>query len=376
MSCFDIWKVRSPVLGFGRGSKWRDPMLETSVFSSSSSSNEFDKVLPLAGRLLQSARQQCTSRHLRILFPEGDDDRIRLAAAKILDAYRTLSVTLISSSPSKHSALREAYPADRLAIINPDDAPDAEDMAQVYMRLRPNAPEGIARRMARKPLYLSGLLLRSGKVDAMVAGVTCPTARVIEAATLTLGLEQGITVPSSFFIMQTGDPVRSPFLFADCAVNVSPSAEELAAIGVASARSWKTLSGQVPRVAFLSFSTHGSANHPEARRIREAASLAARQCPDFHFEGELQADAALCPRVAALKTRVGSAVAGQANVLVFPDLNAANIGYKLVQQFGQATALGPFLQGFTHPISDLSRGATVDEIVDTAIVTASQATLH
>jgi phosphate acetyltransferase len=351
-------------------------MLETSFFSPSAGGGKLEDVPFLGGGVLQSARERCASRHLRILFPEGDDERIRLAAARILDGYRTLSVTLMSSSRSKHSALREAYPTDRLAILNPEEAPNAEDMAQVYMRLRPNAPEGIALRMARKPLYLSGLLLRSGQVDAMVAGVSCPTARVIEAATLTLGLGQGITVPSSFFIMQAGDPTQSPFLFADCAVNISPSSEELAAIAVASARSWKTLSGQVPRVAFLSFSTHGSANHPEARRIREAATLAARQCPEYHFEGELQADAALCPRVAALKTRAGSEVAGRANVLVFPDLNAANIGYKLVQQFGRATALGPFLQGFTHPISDLSRGATVDEIVDTAIVTASQATLH
>ena len=326
--------------------------------------------------LLDAARKRCADKPLRVLFPEGDDQRIRCAAARILDAYPRLSVTLMSAHRNNHTALKSTYPPHRLAILNLEDAAHAEEMAQVYTSLRPDTPSSIARRMARKPLYLSGLMLKAGQVDAMVAGVTCPTARVIEAAMLTLGLGQGIAVPSSFFIMQPAEEARSPYLFADCAVNVSPSAEELAAIGVASARSWQKLSGEVPRVAFLSFSTHGSANHPEARRIREAANLAAQQCPDYHFEGEIQADAALCPRVASLKTRGKSEVSGRANVLVFPDLNAANIGYKLVQQFARATALGPFLQGFTHPVSDLSRGATVDEIVDTAVMTASQATLH
>ena len=326
--------------------------------------------------MLEVARKRCAGRPLRVLFPEGDDERIGCATARILDDFPTLSVTLMSSDRNNHAALRSAYPSHRLAIINPEAETHADEMAQVYSGLRPDTPANIARRMARKPLYLSGLMLKAGHVDAMVAGATCPTARVIEAAMLTLGLGQGITVPSSFFIMQPADQAEAPYLFADCAVNVSPSADELAAIGVASARSWQTLSGQVPRVAFLSFSTHGSANHPQARRIREAARLAAAQCPDFHFEGEIQADTALCPRVAAMKTRGGSEVSGRANVLVFPDLNSANIGYKLVQQFAKATALGPFLQGFTHPVSDLSRGATINEIVDTAIMTASQATLH
>jgi phosphate acetyltransferase len=326
--------------------------------------------------LLEAAKRRCETQELHIVFPEGDDDRIRRAAAQLLERYPSVRVTLLAGDSGVHEALRRSYPTQRLAIINPENAPLAEEMASVYTSVRPDTAEAIARRVARKPLYLSGLLLRSGLVDAMVAGVTCPTARVIEAAMLTLGLGQGIAVPSSYFIMQPTGPQSAPFLFADCAVNISPTADELAAIGVASARSWHALTGAQPRVAFLSFSTHGSANHPEARRIREAAKLAATQCPGFHFEGELQADAALCPRVASIKTRSAGEVAGQANVLVFPDLNAANIGYKLVQQFGGARALGPFLQGFTRPVSDLSRGATVEEIVDTALLTASQATLH
>lgn len=325
---------------------------------------------------MEAARQRCLERPARLVFPEGDDERVRRATARILDAYPSLSVTLISDGASDHQALCDAYPSPRLNVLSLASATKIEEMADAYARGRPETTMGIARRVARKPLYLSGLLLKSGEADAMVAGVTCPTARVIEAAMLTLGLGQGITVPSSYFIMQPASAMAAPYLFADCAVNVSPSTEELAAIGVASARSWHTLTGTQPRVAFLSFSTKGSASHPDVRRVRDAANLAATQCPDYHFEGELQADAALCPRVAALKTRGQSEVAGQANVLVFPDLNAANIGYKLVQQFGGSKALGPFLQGFTRPVSDLSRGATVDEIVDTAILTASQAALH
>jgi phosphate acetyltransferase len=204
----------------------------------------------------------------------------------------------------------------------------------------------------------------------MVAGVTSPTARVIEAAMLTVGLQPDVAAPSSFFILQFPDRA---LVFADCAVNIAPDVETLAAIGIASAGSCKSMLGIEPRVAFLSFSTHGSANHDLARRMRDATERAQALRPDISFDGELQADAALTERVAALKVSRESAVAGRSNVLVFPDLNAANIGYKLVQHLGGAKALGPFLQGFASPVSDLSRGATVDDIVETAILTAARA---
>lgn len=218
-------------------------------------------------------------------------------------------------------------------------------------------------------------MLKQGRVQAMIAGVTCPTARVIEASLLTVGLEPGIVAPSSFFIMQPKGE-GAPLVFTDCAVNIDPNVEELASIGVAAAKSCVELLGIEPRVAFLSFSTHGSAAHPLADKMRKAAARAKDLCPQYHFDGELQADAALIPRIAASKLRTSSTVAGQANVLVFPDLNAANIGYKLVQHLGGYNALGPFLQGFAAPVSDLSRGASVQDIVDTAILTASRALPH
>lgn len=323
--------------------------------------------------IVERARTSCAGRPLTIVFPEGDDERICGAAARVLASCPDMSVRLIGKETARHTALRDAYPADRLQVIDPDSNDKAEELAAAYASGRPDNAATLARRFVRKPMYLSGLMLKTGRADAMVAGVTCPTARVIEAAMLTVGLADGVSVPSSYFMMHPGGFATGPVLFSDCAVNISPSSEDLASIAVASARSWETLMGSEPRVAFLSFSTHGSANHAEARKVREAADLAARLCPHYRFDGELQADAALNPRVAALKAKGQGGVAGQANVLVFPDLNAANIGYKLVQQLGGATAIGPFLQGFAAPVSDLSRGATVDEIAATAIVTASLA---
>lgn len=314
---------------------------------------------------LHRARARLEGRHVRIVFPEGDDARIRAAAQELV---RTVPGTqaILLAKPDQEP------PTAGLRFIDPENAEAAEDLANLYVSSRPATALGVARRFVRKPMYHAGLMLKAGLADCMVAGVSCPTARVIEAAMLTIGLADGVAVPSSFFLMLPHPSLgRGPTLFADCAVNVSPTMEELAAIGIASAHSWHRLMGTQPLTAFLSFSTQGSASHQAASTVREAAAMAAAQCPAFHFQGELQADAALNPRIAGLKIREPGPVPGHANVLVFPDLGAANIGYKLVQELGGATALGPFLQGFARPVSDLSRGATVQDIVETSIITAS-----
>jgi phosphate acetyltransferase len=204
-----------------------------------------------------------------------------------------------------------------------------------------------------------------------VAGVANPTRRVIEAALLTIGLAPGIATPSSFFLMlvpgaTAGD--RRAYIFADCAINAEPNAQELADIAIASAESAKSLLLSEPRVALLSFSTHGSASHPRVDKVRAALEIARRLRPDLAIDGELQGDAAVSAVVAAKKVPGGSPVAGRANVLVFPDLDSGNIAYKLVQHLGAATAIGPFLQGFAKPICDLSRGASVDDVVATVAV--------
>lgn len=219
-------------------------------------------------------------------------------------------------------------------------------------------------------------MVRQGDAQAMVAGASNPTRRVIEAGLLTIGLAAGISVPSSLFVVVPSAAAghsNSPLIFADCAVNVSPTDEELADIALASLRSAEMLLEEPSRIAMLSFSTKGSAQHPNIDKVRRALQIVRAKAPDAMIDGELQADAALSPEIARKKlTELGS-VAGQANILIFPDLNAGNIGYKLVQCLSGATAYGPVLQGFAKPISDLSRGATVDEIVITCAILLAQA---
>jgi len=322
--------------------------------------------MSLLDRFLATAREKRRT----VVFPEGTDDRILRAAAQV--KKDGIGVPLLIGGKDEVAAKAQTAGADLsgIEVLDPGSSPLLPEFAALYALRRKNISAGIAERLVKKNLMFGGMLLAAGKADVMIAGAASTTASVIQAASLTLGYEEGINTPSSFFIMILPD--GGVLFYADCAVNIDPNPDQLADIGVATGRSYRRLMNADPKVAFLSFSTRGSASHPFIDKVTAALAKAREKAPDLPMDGEFQADTALSAAVAAKKIKEPGAVAGAANVLIFPDLNAGNIAYKLTQYLAKAAAYGPVLQGFAKPVSDLSRGAKPDDIVGvTAIVCAS-----
>ncbi len=304
-----------------------------------------------------------------IVLPEGEDPRTIEAAKKIVE--EGLANLVILGDP-------EQIKIDGVTVIDPRTAEKKQAYAEKFAELR--AKKGVTLPEALEQMndatYFGTMMVKMGDADGLVSGACHSTANTLRPALQILKTAPGTKLVSAFFIMCTKSPefgADGTLLFADCGLNINPNADELSEIALASAESWKAfMPGEEPKVAMLSFSTMGSAKGDVPTKVQEAVKLANEKNPELALDGDLQLDAALVQSVADLKAP-NSSVAGNANILVFPDLEAGNIGYKLVQRFGGAEAYGPVLQGIAKPVNDLSRGCSADDIVGVVAITAVQA---
>ncbi|MBI5584475.1 MAG: phosphotransacetylase [Deltaproteobacteria bacterium] len=316
--------------------------------------------------LMKQLQRQAQASLRRVVLPEAREEKILQAARRVRDM--NIAYPLLVGNPDAITGLAADLnlSLEGLTVIDHTDGEKIESFAAEYTRRHPDFPASAIKRRLKNPLYFGAMMVAAGEADCLVAGVAHTTGEVIMASEMIIGLAEGISTVSSMGILSIPGyegPEGDLLAIADCAVCPAPNPAELADIAISTADTVRRLLGWEPRIALLSFSTKGSASHERVDWVLEALEQVRGRRPDLLIDGELQLDSAIDPEVAARKMPGESPVAGRANVLIFPDLNAGNIGVKLVQRFARAVAYGPLLQGFARSVSDLSRGAPVEEIV-------------
>lgn len=312
----------------------------------------------------------------KIVLPEGEEERTILAASKIKDINVAHPILIGNYETILNKAKKLNVNIDEIDIIDPEKSDKLQYYIEKFYELRKNKGVTIekAKSIVRDPLYFGTMMVKCNDADGMVSGAIHTTGDLLRPGLQVIKTLKGASVVSSFFIMMVPNSCygeEGMLLFADCAVNPNPDYKELAEIAIATADTARNVCKIEPKVAMLSFSTMGSADHETVEKVRMATELAKNMRPDLLIDGELQLDSAIVQKVAKQKAP-NSSVAGRANVLIFPDLQSGNIGYKLVQRFANAEAIGPICQGFAKPINDLSRGCSVEDIVNVVVLTSVQ----
>lgn len=318
--------------------------------------------------LLKKIKENASLKRKTIVLPESHDERVLRAAEVILQNKIASVITIGNEDKIWEDARKLGLDLSGIRIIDPLKSEKLSDFANIFFNLRKNKGVTIetARETMKKDLFFGAMMVREGMADGSVSGSFASTGDVMRAGIQCIGMPQGISIVSSFFLMIFPEKTYS---FADCAVVPNPDAAQLADIAISTADNHKKLTGEDPYIAMLSFSTKGSATHELIDKVITATKIAKEKRPDLNIDGELQFDAAIVNSVGNKKAP-GSNVAGRANVLVFPDLNAGNIGYKIAQRLGKAEAVGPVVQGLKKPFFDLSRGCSVEDIVNTSAIAA------
>jgi phosphate acetyltransferase len=311
-------------------------------------------------------RNKAKEVNCKVAFPDAEDERTLNAAIYLFDENIAKPVLVGNSEKIKAVATENNIKIDSIDIIDPEKSEFQNEFAELLTEKRKHKGMTVdkAAEIVKDPLYFSGLLLDTDKVQVVVGGNVSSTGDVMRAAIHTVGVQEGISIVSSFFIMNWPDRI---LCFADCAVNPDPDEKQLADIAISSARNFSSITGEESKVAMLSFSTNGSADHPIVEKVQNATKIVKEKAPEIPTDGEMQLDAAIIPAIGERKFP-GSKVAGKANVLVFPDLNSGNIGYKLTQRLAGAEATGPIVQGLKLPYCDLSRGCSADDMINVAAI--------